>query len=477
MALTPDDKQFLKGIYQNLQDDATGLDPDDPDEKKRLRYEALYVPVYSSEGCEDPVDLLQKGIEYSDIESLQMFSGFRGSGKTTELKRLRKNLKDEGYLVLYANALEYLSPAEPIEVADLLIVLAGAFSDALLQEFKVDIAGESYWARFKNYLLNTEVNITDVALKTEVNTALKDVVGGIKTGVDIKAALRTAPSFRQKLQTFLADRLPELKNQVNSFVQEGVLEVQKRIGKDTKIVFIFDSLEQVRGSLSTQKSVLESVEYLFSTHSSILKLPYIHCVYTVPPWLAFKMAGNLFDYVMLPSVRQWNNDDARSLYQPGWDSLRKLVLRRFGGTHENCERVFGPPDANGHYPLADRLIEVCGGHFRDLLLLCRETIIRAKSLPVDEHVINAAILAVRSNFLPISTEDAKWLDEIGRLRSAVYGKGDDATVERLTRLLDTHFVLYLTNGKEWYDIHPLIRDEVASIVQRQQAITTASDPS
>ena len=55
MALTPEDTQFLKGIYQNLQDDATGLDPDDPDEKRREMYGKLYVPVYSSDGCEDPV--------------------------------------------------------------------------------------------------------------------------------------------------------------------------------------------------------------------------------------------------------------------------------------------------------------------------------------------------------------------------------------------------------------------------------------
>jgi hypothetical protein len=41
-------------------------------------------------------------------------------------------------------------------------------------------------------------------------------------------------------------------------------------------------------------------------------------------------------------------------------------------------------------------------------------------------------------------------------------------VSRLTRFLDTHFVLYLRNGEEWYDIHPLIREEVQAIVDRQQ---------
>src|SRR2546427_2831235 len=35
------------------------------------------------------------------------------------------------------------------------------------------------------------------------------------------------------------------------------------------------------------RSVLKSVERLFSIHIEMLKVPYIHAVYTVPPWLKF----------------------------------------------------------------------------------------------------------------------------------------------------------------------------------------------
>jgi hypothetical protein len=42
----------------------------------------------------------------------------------------------------------------------------------------------------------------------------------------------------------------------------------------------------------------------------------------------------------------------------------------------------------------------------------------------------------------------------------------------LTRFLDSHFVLYSVNDDEWYDIHPLIRDEVAEVMQ-----ATAATPS
>ena len=109
------------------------------------------------------------------------------------------------------------------------------------------------------------------------------------------------------------------------------------------------------------------------------------------------------------------------------------------------------------------MIELCGGHFRDLLLLLRETVLRADSLPVSDEAIEAAILQVRSNYLPISLDDAEWLAEIEQKRATLLKSTAPAEVNRLTRFLDTHIVLYLRNGEEWYDIHPLVREEVRLI--------------
>src|ERR1039457_2507224 len=119
--LTADDRQFLKFVYRQLED--RPLDPGDP----------RYQPPYDHPGCEDPILLVQNDIEYADAQSINLFSGFSGSGKTTELLRLRQRLTAMGYVVLYADALQYINPAAPIEISGLLIVLAGAFSDALEQ--------------------------------------------------------------------------------------------------------------------------------------------------------------------------------------------------------------------------------------------------------------------------------------------------------------------------------------------------------
>jgi hypothetical protein len=36
-------------------------------------------------------------------------------------------------------------------------------------------------------------------------------------------------------------------------------------------------------------------------------------------------------------------------------------------------------------------------------------------------------------------------------------------VTRLARFLDSHSVLYFVNGEEWYDVHPLVRDEARQV--------------
>jgi hypothetical protein len=83
---------------------------------------------------------------------------------------------------------------------------------------------------------------------------------------------------------------------------------------------------------------------------------------------------------------------------------------------------------------------------------------------------------VRGNYLPIAIDDAQWLHDIELVRGSMLPNTEPASVNRLTRFLDTHFVLYFTNGKEWYDIHPLIRDEVSEICKRDAARKAVPKP-
>src|SRR5665213_1476128 len=100
MPLSETDRAFLKHVYPKLTDEP--LPPESP----------FYEPVYQTLGMDDPVQQISTLIDFAGVESIRLFSGFRGSGKTTELLRLQRLLESEGYFVLYADALNYVNAAE-----------------------------------------------------------------------------------------------------------------------------------------------------------------------------------------------------------------------------------------------------------------------------------------------------------------------------------------------------------------------------
>lgn len=460
MPLTASDKELLKGIYRKVKDQ--------PLKPGTAEFDQFYQRIYEIPGKEDPVDFLQKAIQFSEYESLQLFSGFRGSGKTTELFRLKRRLEEEGYVVLYVDALEYISPSDEIDISDLLIVLAGAFSDALerwaseLQQ-PVALAHESYWTRIKNFLTKTSVELNEATVSLGGETPAGQVLGSLKGGLDLKLAIKESPTFRQNLQKLMANRIGELRASVGEFFEDGVKAVKEVWGDEKQVVYIFDSLEQLRGALTNEEGVLKSVERVFANHLNLLSLPYIHAIYTVPPWLQFVMQGN--NIYLLPCIRLWNNDAERTHYEPGWNAVRSLVRKRIG--QEGCEKLFGcKPDKP--FISADDLIAVCGGHFRDLLRLLGDIVRRAETLPLTPGVLNSAVMSLRDDYSPIAIEDALWLAKIGEYRTPMLPDTKPETISRLTRFLDTHVVLHLTNGVKWYDIHPLVRDEVAKLVKLQK---------
>ncbi len=209
MALSNDDREFVRKIYRRVADQP--LEPDDP----------LYEPIHEQLNEDDPVAIMQRRIELADVQTMQLFSGFSGSGKTTELFRLRRNLREQGYVVLYADALKYVNPFDPLPIGDMLMVIAGAFSDAVEDELGVDLKSESFWERLGHFVEQTEVRLTGGEAKLEYSSPAHGVLGVIKAGLSIKAELKTGSNFRRQLQEFLTAHLVQLQADVTQFFEYG----------------------------------------------------------------------------------------------------------------------------------------------------------------------------------------------------------------------------------------------------------------
>lgn len=432
MAIDPYRAEFFRNL------DVEELEPANP----------FYVNFWR-DGEEDPVAQMRFTIDSKPGDrTAQLLSGYRGAGKSTELRRLKHDLTEAGKFVVLADMEAYLHTSSPIAVGDFLLALMGALSDTLASD---DLLGanpgrESYWVRFSNFVTKTAVDVTEVSAKL-----------GIGEGADlsVKANLKNDPSFRAQMQAYLANRIGAFIEDARQYVRDCVAALRARHGDTAELVLLVDSMEHYRGTSANAAEVHDSVERLFAADADKLQLPDVHVVYTVPPWLkvayqgvdAYYRPGGL---VTLTAHKVHDQQGHRS--EPGIVALREAVAKR--APEGNWKKLLGTEAA------LDQLILMSGGHPRDLFRLVQAVLrsTQARPLPVGDADLTYAIEGVRAGMLPIPRSEMQWLQKISR--SHTVELEDRHKLHDLSRFFDTHLVLVYRNGREWYDVHPLVRETV-----------------
>ena len=444
--MSPSDNEFLKRFYQALHD--RPLDPVDD--------ATLYVPLYAerSSSPTDPVDELLATIEWSPVQSAQLFSGFRGTGKSTELRRLKRGLERLGCVVVLCDMKDYVNMSTPVDVSDFLLAAAGAFGDELARDpglIGESVITEGYWTRFWAFLTRTRVEVTDIGLSAKGVLGNKEAGVAAEAAAQIKLNLKDDPTFRRKLQERLEGHVGALVRDVHAFFGECILALRrKHKDEDLKVVVLFDSIEQIRGTTINAKDVAAALETLFEGHASNLRIPSLHVVYTVPPWLKIKapgVAGLYSNFQMIPcvKVRHQNGQPCNA----GLKELEQIVTKR-----GDWMRLLGGQDA------LNELLLASGGYLRDLFRLL-QTVLRLSrhdGLPADARIRELAMHEVRNSYLPLANDDATWLQRIHSTRGTQLD--EQGRLHDLARFFDTHLVLTYRNGKEWVAVHPLVVEQV-----------------
>lgn len=115
------------------------LEPDDPRYVRLEDFERDGVVIRGGDWTKPLFDCITLA---RAKDTAQLFSGYIGTGKSTELRRLQKRLQDAGYVVLLADAEQYHDLAHPILIEDLVVIIAGAFGEQAAAH-----VGEGGWAR------------------------------------------------------------------------------------------------------------------------------------------------------------------------------------------------------------------------------------------------------------------------------------------------------------------------------------------
>lgn len=411
--------------------------------------QSLYVPGLHG-GNRDLVRELADQIDFDEGGGTYLFSGNRGTGKTTELMRLADELNKLNCEVFYLNMLEYFNPTTSVEITDFLICVLGGFSEKIEKRFGRNPGERGFFERIAHFL-QSEVKISGIDLS---------LGGDIKT--TLKMSLQQDPEFKKQLQKGTRGYVARVIQQARQFVVDAVTEIRTHIPANKKIVLIVDSVEQLRGVGDSKDvaDVFTSAATLFSGHADKLFFPTLYLVCTVPPYLS-ALAGSLASLYsggkiyMLSSVHVYDccpgSGETPVRSEAGLTAMVEIINRRFPewGEFLTREQLL-------------RLAANSGGDLRDyfrLIKLCISQALYQQQLPLPDDVLDGAENDLR-NDMPLARDDRERLKKIQHSHEWELESLDK--LPDFARLTEGKYILNYRNGTGWFDVHPLLRDTVSN---------------
>jgi hypothetical protein len=419
---------------------------EDPIKPGDARYFDFYGVRGKPRGA-DPAENLRTTISLKARRmSCQLFSGFRGTGKTTELERLRAELEGQGFVVLFVKGAEVLHLHQPLNITDLLVSTAVGVAGEVERLIGQDPTTRSLVTKIVDFFKGTEVTSAELSAGIGAKVNHAPIEGQINLA-QIKLQLSRSPAFKARIQGALRGRLPELLQQFGQFMRDVKTMLTPKLGGRSPVL-ILDDLEKIRGTGPDSDIVQASMEEIFSQQDRALHIDGWHTVWTAPPYLQLmnSMMENLYDgSFVLPMVRLWERDEARSKDETGFSAIRQCLRKR-----GDINSLFFKEE------LFDALIWASSGHLRDLLGLIRDAVREAykqsdPTVPLNEMQVHSIVDDYEAGCRnAVYDEDLPWLEKVSQTRALRIP--DPKMLMRVAKLLDTAVIMTYRNGETWVDV-------------------------
>lgn len=416
--------------------------PIDPDDS---RYFAFHEAAGDPRGA-DPVARLRSTVELSRRETTcQIFSGFRGTGKSSELRRLRADLVADGFEVLVVEAEKVINLYKPVEPSDLLLSVAAAVATELEARFGENPADRGVGERIVEFFQRFTLSQVELGSGFEAGAARIDLP-------KLTFNLAKNPSFKAQVQEALRGKLTEFVRSFQEFMGKAREALAGRSRRPCPVLII-DDLEKVTGLGEEQDLVQRSIQQIFWEFHWALRIDGWHCIWAAPPYLQLlnSSVDALYDgSVVLPMVRVWSKDDARSEDSDGIAALRRCMMLR-----GNIESLFFRESS------FDQLVQASSGHIRELMALLRECVLDAYqqediTRPLNEAAVERLIANYTSRRqISVYAEDVPLLHRIAETRAL--SLDDRRMASRVAELLDSAVVMTFQNGSMWFDVSTPVR--------------------
>ncbi len=389
-----------------------------------------------------------------DTPTCQLFTGHIGSGKSTELLRLKSELEEQGFHVVYFESSKDLDMAD-VDITDILLAIARQVSENL-EPMNIQLQPR----RFKG-LLEGLVNVLQTQLDfygefSEISTNLGNTTAEFSLSIGIGKITKKARDSRElrtRIRQYLEPRTNNILAAINQELLEPSIAQLKQQGKEGLVVII-DNLDRIMNSRSATGR--PQPEYLFIDRGDQLNQLGCHVVYTIPLALVFSndlsRLSNRFggDPKTLPMVPVQFTDGTPC--EEGIDQLRQMVIARAFPEMESQNYSTIITEVFDHPETLDRLCLMSGGHVRMLLVLLYSCL-QKEDPPLSREALEDVILQRRHQLL-LAIEPQEWqiLRKVGQTQKL------SGLTEHQNLLRSLWVFEYRYRQDFWFDVNPILKE-------------------
>lgn len=373
-------------------------------------------------------------LRIEDKTAYTMLCGHRGCGKSTELRRLGKQVEHaNGFFVVLLDVSTTLDHND-LRYADLLLGLAQALIDKLnAAHVAVDPAFfGSLRDWFREHVV-THSNIRELDFELEAGVEARQGLPFLGNLFGrLRNVLRTGSRYRSDLREVVNSNFTEFADSFNRLIQGASTALRER-GLARQVLFIVDGTDRLSNA-DAQRLFIHDVNQLTLIRGSFL--------YCGPIYLVHEgtQVNQYFTCHVLPMIRIEQKDRVGQPDPLGYEVMRRLVQRRAAA------ELFDSPEQ------LDQLIRSSGGNPRELLRLLELAFQFSDTDRFDAAACAKAIERLRADYRRI-LEPGDYL----LLHQVDHGAQQEEPNDERIRFLLYNLALLEYNGY-WRRSHPLVRD-------------------
>lgn len=381
-------------------------------------------------------------IRLADLPTCQVLAGHRGSGKSTELWRLRQELErpegnDKGFFVVQVQADDELDRND-IDFPEILIALIRQVAEQLRDRAGIELTPGYFKDRWQHLqeTLTSEINFEGVKLAAGMAT--------------LAATIKNSPEARKQVRDALE---PDANNWLRAANDVLGAAIQQLIQKNyAGLVVMVDDLDKMI-TRPRESAGCSTTEYLFIHRSAQLTAFKCHLIYTLPIELAYShnepnikrlYGGHL---PVVPMIKIATKPPDQQPHEAGMVAFREMVNARLKHVGALPDDLFESAE------IQDELIQLTGGQPTELMSMIREALV-STGLPIGREGVNRCRTeTMRSYRRLLRKEHWPVIEEVRGTGEVVRTKDNE---DAFRELLDSRTLLLYRNGDEWYDVNPAI---------------------